>query len=103
MADEGVNFWAFSTGNEPLNGIIGWVFIKFMSLGWTAHTQVSILLGIHRLNGSQFFKHFYQGKWVGDHMGPLLRNSSFKDVKLMAGDDQRYVMPGWFTEVQLSV
>lgn len=40
MADKGINFWAFSTGNEPLNGIIGWVFVHFMSLGWTAGTQV---------------------------------------------------------------
>ncbi len=40
MAEKDVNFWAFSTGNEPLNGIIGWVFVHFMSLGWTAGTQV---------------------------------------------------------------
>lgn len=40
MANEDVTFWAFSTGNEPLNGIIGWLFVKFMSLGWTAGTQV---------------------------------------------------------------
>ncbi|KAG4067248.1 hypothetical protein HA402_000239 [Bradysia odoriphaga] len=79
MADEGINFWAFSTGNEPLNGIIGWVFVHFMSLGWTAGTQ---------------------GKWVGDHLGPLLRNSSFRNVKLLGGDDQRYVMPVWYEEMQ---
>lgn len=40
MANENVRFWAFSTGNEPLNGIIGWLFVYFMSLGWTAGTQV---------------------------------------------------------------
>lgn len=40
MAGKGINFWAFSTGNEPLNGIIGWFFIHFMSLGWTANEQV---------------------------------------------------------------
>lgn len=33
-------------------------------------------------------------------MGPLLRNSSFKNVKLMAGDDQRFVMPWWFKQVK---
>lgn len=42
MAKENATFWAFSTGNEPLNGIIGWVFVHFMSLGWTAGTQVII-------------------------------------------------------------
>lgn len=40
MANENVTFWGFSTGNEPLNGIIGWIFVHFMSLGWTANTQV---------------------------------------------------------------
>lgn len=40
MAKENATFWAFSTGNEPLNGIIGWLFVRFMSLGWTAGTQV---------------------------------------------------------------
>lgn len=78
MANENVTLWAFSTGNEPLNGIIGWVFVHFMSLGWTTGTQA---------------------KWVAEHIGPLLRNSSFKDVKLLGGDDQRYVMPVWFEEV----
>lgn len=34
MAEKNVHFWAISTGNEPLNGVIGWFFIHFMSLGW---------------------------------------------------------------------
>lgn len=33
MAKENVNFWGITTGNEPLNGVIGWVFVHFMSLG----------------------------------------------------------------------
>lgn len=33
MAAENITFWGLSTGNEPLNGVIGWFFIHFMSLG----------------------------------------------------------------------
>lgn len=63
MANENVRFWAFSTGNEPLNGIIGFLFVHFMSLGWTAGTQVGTssryptnfdekkILSFHRGNG----------------------------------------------------
>lgn len=28
-----ITFWGLSTGNEPLNGVIGWFFVHFMSLG----------------------------------------------------------------------
>lgn len=34
--------WAISTGNEPLNGVIGFFFIHFMSMGWTPWQQVGI-------------------------------------------------------------
>lgn len=33
MAAQNVSYWAISTGNEPLNGVIGWWFVHFMSLG----------------------------------------------------------------------
>lgn len=33
MAAQNMDYWAISTGNEPLNGVIGWFFIHFMSLG----------------------------------------------------------------------
>lgn len=34
-------------------------------------------------------------------MGPLLRNSEFRDVKIFAGDDQRYTFPWWFDQMKL--
>lgn len=37
-----------------------------------------------------------QGKWVGEHLGPTLNNSVYANVKLFAGDDQRYTFPWWF-------
>lgn len=33
MAAKNIKYWAITTGNEPLNGVIGWFFIHFMSLG----------------------------------------------------------------------
>ena len=40
MDKENVTFWALSTVNEPLNGIISWMIIHFMSIGMTAEQQV---------------------------------------------------------------
>lgn len=40
MRDKNMPIWAISTGNEPLNAVIGWIFVHFMSLGWRAETQV---------------------------------------------------------------
>uniref|UniRef100_A0A182IUS7 Glucosylceramidase n=1 Tax=Anopheles atroparvus TaxID=41427 RepID=A0A182IUS7_ANOAO len=75
MKAAGLEFWAISTGNEPLNGVIGFLFIHFMSLGWTAPEQ---------------------GRWVGQYLGPTLRKSSVGAVKLFGCDDQRYTFPWWF-------
>lgn len=79
MDKAGIKMWAISTGNEPMNGIIGWGFVKFMSLGWTPGGQ---------------------GKWVAENLGPSIRNSSFKDVKILVGDDQRFLFPWWFQRMQ---
>ncbi|XP_058840027.1 lysosomal acid glucosylceramidase-like [Topomyia yanbarensis] len=76
--DAGLNYWAISTGNEPMNAVIGFLFVRFMSLGWTAPSQ---------------------GKWVGEHLGPTLKNSYFRNVKLFSGDDQRYTFPWWFSQM----
>lgn len=43
-----------------------------------------------------------QGKWVAENLGPALRRSTFKDVKLFAGDDQRYSFPWWFERMNSS-
>lgn len=40
MDDNNFTFWAISTGNEPLNGHYFWLFVHFMSLGWSAEAQV---------------------------------------------------------------
>lgn len=74
MKEKGMDYWAISTGNEPMNGVIGFLFVKFMSLGWTASNSA---------------------KWVANNLGPMMR-SNFPDVKIFAGDDQRYTFPSWF-------
>lgn len=74
MAAANIKFWAISTGNEPLNGKFAAIFVHFMSLGWTAAEQ---------------------GKWVNEHLGPILAESDMHDVKLLIGDDQRYTLPWW--------
>lgn len=75
---EGCPLWSISTGNEPLNGEIGWLFVRFMSLGWTAKNQ---------------------GKWVAENLGPTIKNSSVSYVKIFGGDDQRYTFPWWFNQM----
>lgn len=72
----GLDFWAITTGNEPLNGVTAFLFIKFMSLGWIPKTQ---------------------GKWVADYLGPSMRESKFaSNVKIISGDDQRFTFSWWF-------
>ena len=47
MLAKNITIWAISTGNEPLNGVIGWLFVHFMSLGWTPENQVHIHIRIY--------------------------------------------------------
>lgn len=79
MHESNFSFWAISTGNEPLNGVMFPEFVHFMSLGWTPKDQ---------------------GKWVSENLGPSLRKSSTVfNVKVLAGDDQRYTFPWWFEKM----
>lgn len=79
MEEQGVKFWGISTGNEPLNGELFWLFVRFMSLGWNAARQ---------------------GNFVGDHLGPTIRTSkTMKDIKIFANDDQRYTVAWWFEDM----
>ena len=78
MEKNGLPIWAISTGNEPMNGILFMYFVKFMSLGWSP------------LN---------QAQWLGQHLGPTIRNSKYKDLVIFGNDDQRYTFPSWFQMV----
>lgn len=74
MAASNISFWGISTGNEPQNGKFASIFVRFMSLGWTAQEQ---------------------GIWVNEHLGPLLASSEMRHIKLLVGDDQRFTLPWW--------
>ncbi|XP_037943788.1 lysosomal acid glucosylceramidase-like [Teleopsis dalmanni] len=81
MHAKNLTIWAISTGNEPLNGVIGWFFVHFMSLGWTPSNQAI---------------------WLNDYLGPTIRNSNHKNVLIFGNDDQRYTYPAWFQKMKTS-
>ncbi|CAG4959370.1 unnamed protein product [Colias eurytheme] len=72
-AAENITIWGITTTNEPLNGVLG--VIPFNCLGWTASEL---------------------GSWITKYLGPTVRNSTFKDIKILTGDDQRYSVPLYF-------
>ncbi|XP_028157457.1 lysosomal acid glucosylceramidase-like [Ostrinia furnacalis] len=65
----GVKFWAITTTNEPINGIVP--LAPFNSLGWLPSQMA---------------------RWVANNLGPTLRNSRFNETLLLAVDDQRYLL-----------
>jgi glucosylceramidase len=82
MKEQNISFWAISTGNEPLNGMVAEQFVKFMSLGWSPRDQ---------------------GRWVVHNLGPAIaESSSVSHVKIVAGDDQRYTIPWWYEKMHLA-
>nr|XP_049699185.1 lysosomal acid glucosylceramidase [Helicoverpa armigera] len=71
--EKGISIWGITTTNEPTNGLVG--FLNYINdLGWTAESM---------------------GKWIVNNLGPTIRNSTFKDVKILTGDDQRLTLPYW--------
>ncbi|GBP43697.1 Glucosylceramidase [Eumeta japonica] len=75
--ENNVSAWGITTTNEPMNGVIP--LANFNSLGWTPSTMA---------------------KWIAEYLGPTIRNNSeFKDVKILACDDQRFAIPIWFNQM----
>lgn len=72
-ADEGIPVWAITTTNEPLSGMLG--LDSFNTLGWTQDQMA---------------------KWIINNLGPTIRNSTHKNTKILAVDDQRISIPYWF-------
>ncbi|XP_072934604.1 lysosomal acid glucosylceramidase-like isoform X2 [Epargyreus clarus] len=69
----GVPVWGITTTNEPINGVFN--LAKFNTLGWDIENM---------------------GEWIVNNLGPTIRNSTYKDVKIFTGDDQRFTLPFWF-------
>lgn len=76
--NNGINVWAVSTGNEPINSVIP--FDKLNTMGWTAKTVA---------------------EWVGNNLGPKLAASSRNNTKILLLDDQRIFLP-WFVKEVLA-
>ncbi|CAG9104406.1 unnamed protein product [Plutella xylostella] len=72
-AEQGIPMWAITTTNEPMNGLVP--LLKINSMGWTPGLMA---------------------KYIAEHLGPTIRNSSFNSTKILAVDDQRYTIPFWF-------
>ncbi|XP_066249139.1 lysosomal acid glucosylceramidase-like [Euwallacea similis] len=64
-----ITFWGVTTQNEPANGILG---IKIQSNGFTPN---------------------HMKTWIKEAFGPTIRNSSFKDLKIILHDDQLPFLP----------
>ncbi|XP_066156502.1 lysosomal acid glucosylceramidase-like [Euwallacea fornicatus] len=63
-----ITFWGVTTQNEPINGLLN---IKIPNNGFTSSQMKT---------------------WIKEAFGPTIRNSSFKDLKILAHDDQVPVM-----------
>nr|XP_022911874.1 glucosylceramidase-like [Onthophagus taurus] len=70
-----ISFWGITTGNEPSLALFPLILANVNTVGWTPDQLA---------------------KWVSENYGPTLRNSKYKDIKLMAMDDQRYFLPGLY-------
>ncbi|KAI5710715.1 hypothetical protein M8J76_013795 [Diaphorina citri] len=78
---EQLSFWALTTGNEPINGDLPSFlpFVpKFNSMGWHPKSVAT---------------------WIANNLGPTLRSSQHNATKILAIDDQRFVLPWWLEQM----
>lgn len=79
MKAQGIDIWAMSPGNEPMNGLTGWFIVQWMTLGWR---PVDV------------------AKYIVENLGPTLRDSPFNQTLILAGDDQRLTLPWYFEQMR---
>ncbi|XP_072934602.1 lysosomal acid glucosylceramidase-like [Epargyreus clarus] len=65
----GVPIWGISTGNEP--SLATFPDSPISCMGWATKDQ---------------------GDWIVNNLGPTIRNSKYKDLQLLALDDQRFTI-----------
>ncbi|XP_059049052.1 lysosomal acid glucosylceramidase-like [Achroia grisella] len=75
-AKENISIWALTTSNEPLSGIMSLGSVN--RLGWTTRGM---------------------GLWIANNLGPTIRNSAYKNITILAGDDQRFSIVMWYNVV----
>ncbi|KAJ8927687.1 hypothetical protein NQ314_019823 [Rhamnusium bicolor] len=67
-----IDFWGMTTGNEPMDGFYSHTHSLINAMGW-----VPIM----------------QNKWIKENLGPSLRESVHKDIKILIHDDDRLTVP----------
>ncbi|XP_053995684.1 lysosomal acid glucosylceramidase-like [Hylaeus anthracinus] len=70
--NNGLDIWAVTTGNEPIDAFVPFDLLNTM--GWTPQTM---------------------GDWVANYFGPALARSQHRNTQILALDDQRLQLP-WF-------
>lgn len=73
--ENGLDMWAVTTGNEPSIGLITNI-LNFPSMGWTPESMAN---------------------WVANFLAPTLASSTNKDTKIIALDDDKFLLP-WFVK-----
>lgn len=68
---QNVTFWGMTTQNEPIDGYFPKFFSEINSMGWLPSQM---------------------NQWIGDNLGPTIRNSTFSDLKIMLHDDNRLTL-----------
>ena len=68
----GVNFWAITMQNEPINGLVN--NAKWQQTAWTPQSQRD---------------------WLNLDLAPAIENSDFPETEIIILDDQRFEMPFW--------
>lgn len=43
----------------------------------------------------------FKNRWIRDNFGPTIRNSSFKDLKIILHDDIRLTLPFYLPKVRI--
>ncbi|CAH0549286.1 unnamed protein product [Brassicogethes aeneus] len=71
-AKNGVRFWGVTTQNEPYDGFLPTSISQINALGFDNHLM---------------------NQFISKHLGPTLKKSSFKDLKIMIHDDSRHTLP----------
>ena len=76
---QGLQFWAITPQNEPIDGFIP--NFSFSCMGWTAEGERD---------------------WIAGYLGPALNEAKYSDIKLMIMDDQRPFISQWANTVSIT-
>ncbi|XP_018326581.1 glucosylceramidase-like [Agrilus planipennis] len=76
--EQDIEFWGLTTGNEP--SLAFFIGNRIPTNGWLPNNL---------------------RKWIGENLGPTIRNSEFSKIKLLGIDDQNFFYP-WYPKYLLN-